>query len=464
MKLRTIAALAVAASAAFADGEDETAATTLAGARVPVSVYGSASANYNIYQSLTAAFTYRKSATFGGDYGGVWVDVGSPRTLTGVAFYPRNVSQGVNIKLRWQNFSVWGADAPGPYSSTAGMELVVTNYLEYSLIDQANYNALTNFSGISAHRYYYFANYDDKFNMKMELWSDDPALDAFAPTATDATAGDYLFTGIVTNLPGGASGEVCVCVAAKDYDVDFAAWQANGRTFVQSGLKKGDSYSIAATGITSGRRYAREFVRVDGGDWFSSNYTWQLGARGEIATPKAYIVTTDSTKDYYIYDGSTSATVADKAPMKSITFALDPTLDYAVLRFYPRTYLNKSGLYFPTNFDCWARLRRVTSIQTSKDEDGWPEAAERVENVTNRELYKVLPTETLPEMTWTDASGALRSLWTIPNGSGSYVDVILDRKAVAGARWLRVGFDDTHNCKEIELYTVKHGGFVFTVR
>ena len=474
MKLKIIAALAVAASAAFADGEDETAATTLAGARIPVSAFAP------VTRTLTAGalwdymqpFAYRgRSNTT--EKGGVWVDVGSPRTLTGVMFYPRFANGNAGIQARWEKFRVWGADAPGPYTSSEGLELVVSNYLG-AASDQTGYNALTNFSGISAHRYYYFDNYNNVFNFTgMELWSDDPTVEAWSPQATDAEAGDYLFTGVVTNMPGGASGEVCVCVAAKDYDVDFAAWQANGRTFVQSGLKKGDSYSIAATGITSGRRYAREFVRVDGGEWFASNYTWQFAARGELATPKAYLATTNpeynstGTRATNIYDGSTTAGWVEYPQyLNSITFELDPTLDYAVIRLYPRDNSQGSKRLFSTNFGCWARIHDVVSIATSKDTEPDWSAAELVDYVTKRELWKIDP-DAVPEMTWTQATGAMESIWAMPNSSGSYIDIILDRKVMSGARWLRVvptNSNSAFNCREIELYTVKHGGFVFTVR
>lgn len=87
MKLKIIAAFALAASAAFA--EEEPAATTLAGARVPVSVFAPVSSRTSSgWWDYMQPFTYRgySSTT---EKGGVWVDVGSPRTLTGVMFYPR---------------------------------------------------------------------------------------------------------------------------------------------------------------------------------------------------------------------------------------------------------------------------------------------------------------------------------------------------------------------------------------
>ena len=73
------------------------------------------------------------------------------------------------------------------------------------------------------------------------------------------------------------------------------------------------------------------------------------------------------------------------------------------------------------------------SIATSKDTEPDWSAAEQVDYVTKRELWKIDP-DAVPEMTWTQATGAMESIWAMPNSSGSYIDIILDRKVMSGAR------------------------------
>lgn len=473
---------ALVASALFADDSDDaddTAAPTLAGARLPVAAYSSADGC--VWTIQTPFLPRGKSSSSETGSGSAtmirnWIDVGTPRTLTGVMFKPRAAaSESVDIAWRWNSFRLWGADAPGPYTGTEGMELITSNYLGFAKTVQTDYNALTNYLGISAHRYYFLDNnHDGRYNFAgLELWSDSPSIEAIAPTETDAAAGDYLFTGTVRYLPDGAVGEVCVCVAAEDFGGDYSAWAANGSVFgPSSGLSAGDSYSVAVTGVASGRRYAREFVRVagDGNGWFTASYTWQLAARGELATPRAYIAdTADSSTGllkssaYVVYDGKNTGSWSENPTFDSITFALDPSQDYALLRFYPRD----SGVN--SNFDLWGRVHDVMRIEVSKDTDADWSTAVKDSQVTERDLWRVAP-DAVPELSWTTLTNATWTIRTMPNYSGQFVDVILDRRQASRARWLRVvrakwsSQGNVFNCKEVELYTVKRAGFHVIVR
>ena len=480
MKLKIIAAFALVASAVFAAlAEDDEAATTLAGARLPVAAYSSADGCVWTIMNPFLPRGISNSSETGPNSGGIrnWVDVGTPRALTGVMFKPRGATAGQDIAQRWQSFRLWGADVPGPYTSTEGMELITSNYLGFAKTDQSTYNALTNFTGISAHRYYFFdCNRDGKLNfVGFELWSEGPSVLATAPTETDAASGNYSFTGTVDYVPDDETADVCVCVADKDLGGDYSAWAAAGAVFgPHSGLSAGDAYTVAAEGVGRGRRYAREFVRVSGGtEWFGSAHCWQFASRGELATPRAYIVdSADSstgllkTSASVVYDGNNTGSHTESPTFSSITFALDPNEDYASARFYPRAYGNFTS---NGNWDLWGRVHDVARIEVSSD--AAPDWSAAVSNTTTtaRDLWRIDPASA-PEMTWTTLTNATWAIRTAPNGTGRFLEVVLDKRQVSRARWLRVvrasssSQQNIFNCREIELYTVKRGGFHLIVR
>ena len=405
---------------------------------------------------------------------GVWVDLGAPRKLTGAMYQGRN-----GFPDRWKQFRVWGTDTKGPYTSTAGMELVISNYLGAAYVT----GSLTNYEGIAAHRYYYFDNYgaldgnglnrNSEFNFQIQLYADVSVATMYVPVETDANEGNFTFTGKVTYASSEAGAEVCVAVAREDFDADYSKWAMNGKIYKAAGTyQTGDAFGIEANGLASGRTYTKLFCRSVGEtDWLAAPGGYQFASRGTLATPRVYVwdktnPTNSNDSSQALYDGNYGYFGDGDGRAQQLIFKLDPSLDYAVLRVWPR--LGDSYL-------CWVRAHLIKGLYVAKpsEEPDWS-AAEKVEKITKREFYWVKNEADIPTMEWTllpAATETMKHEQLNPgiNERGKYnknVDVVLDKKLMNGAKYFKIELASNLmlNGVEVELYTVKKQSFCIRVQ
>ncbi len=444
-------------------------ATAPAGAKILLHAYqpGNWAENASAYYPMTPFAVDNHIYT---EAGGIWVDAGSPRKLSGAKFLPRTATnQG--IRDRWVKFRVWGADVPGPYTSTEGMELVMSNYWGAASNEESWDNVLTNYEGIAAHRYYYFDNYHNVFNFQIALYSEAPCVTWEVPVAVNAAEGNYTFSGKVAYSPTAAGVEVCVAVAQENCDADYAAWAEKGKVYKADGTYVTDgTFEIAANGIASGRTYAKLFYRAAGEtEWMAAPGVREFAARGSLATPVAYMYATGNpAKDsgypsMRMYDGSTSTGFAE-AYAKQIVFKLDPSLDYAVLRVYAR---------LDCRYQCWIRSHFVKGLYVAKpsEEPDWSGAV-KVDAVTARELYWYSSTDDMPALEWTELPVASETIkhenqnlsYYSSADLDDYFDVILDKKLMSGAKYLKIELASTLNTRELQFYTVKKESFCIRIR
>jgi hypothetical protein len=405
------------------------------------------------------------------DGSGFWFDVGSARKLTGVCFKTRNES---NLASRWDHFRLWGTNnrEDAANKKWQNMTLVVSNYLGTATIGA--YNTLTNYEGIAAYRYYYLTDYQNYSSFSgFEMWSADPSVRVLAPTVDNLDEGNYTYTGKVVYVEGDA-GEVCVAVADRDYDDDFAKWQANGQV-VKAGktFAAGDAFSISVKGIGRGRRYSRVFVRANSeGTWYAGCKTWFFSARAEMMTLEAYVVDTkdpmatnsngvvyNSNSAYCFYDGKTGAYVESGTGVSAIIFKLDPTKDYSSIRLYPRDTGPNVGLV------CFSRCIDLYPFSVTADDLEFTGAIQSTAVEAPRTLYFVKPTG-VPEANWTAIDSLKTTLRNFSDSSGKYIELPIPKGAFTGKKWLKIEVKDgSHsNCREIELLTVEASSFVIRVQ
>jgi hypothetical protein len=401
--------------------------------------------------------------------GSIWVDAGSARKLTGAKFCPRAAGTNQGIRDRWVKFRVWGADVPGPYTSTEGMELVMSNYWGAAVNEGSWENVLTNYEGIAAHRYYYFDNYNGVFNFQIELYSEAPCVTWDVLTEVSAAEGNYTFSGKVAYAPTADGVEICVAVAKENCDADYAAWAEKGKIYKAEGTYVTDgTFEIVAKGIASGRTYAKLFYRAAGEtDWMAAPGWREFAAHGSLATPVAYMYdSSDPSSGGYpsmrMYDGSTSGFA--EASARQIIFKLDPSLDYAALRVYAR---------LDCRYQCWIRSHYVKGLYVAKpsEEPDWSGAV-KVNAVTARELYWYSSTDDIPALDWVELPVASDTIKHENQGMSYYdtadlddhFDVILDKKLMSGAKYLKLDLATTLNTREIQLYTVKKESFCIRIQ
>ena len=469
-----VAAVWMGSIGGVAMAEDE--ATAPAGAELPVFAYQGPSGSKGYGWAENAQSGLIPMAPFlrigYSEANGLWADVGSPRKLSGAMFWGRG-----GFLNRCEKFRVWGTDKPGPYTSAdiAGMELVVSNYL-----GAVSSGVLTNYEGISAHRYYYFDNYgnsyNSEFNLQVQLYSDGPVVTAYRPREVlqdTVNVGDYVFTGAVVRASSEAGVEICMAVAREDFDADYAAWSAGGRIYKAAGTyQTGEAFRIAANGIASGRTYAKLFYRDAGEtDWFAAPGTWQFASCGTLVTPRVYVwdktnPTNANDSSQALYDGNYGYFGDGDGKAQQMIFPLDTSLDYAVLRVWART---------GDKYECWLRSHYIKGLYVAKpsEEPDWS-AAEKVEKITKREFYWIKNEADIPTMEWTllpVASETMKHENQNPgiNAAGKYdgyIDVVLDKKLMNGAKYFKIELAPNLmlNGVEVELYTVKKQSFCIRVQ
>ena len=393
------------------------------------------------------------------DGSGYYFDVGSARVLTGVVFKPAN---NIGLKDRWDHFQLWGTNnrEDAENKNWKNMTLVVSNYL--GVAELTAYNTVAAEDGVEAYRYYYLKDHYGNF-VDFEVWSAEASVRVQAPIVDNLDEGNYTYTGKVVYVEGDA-GEVCVAVADRDYDDDFAKWQAHGQVVKADGtFAAGDAFSIAVKGVARGRRYSRVFVRANAeGKWYASCKTWFFSARAELMTLEAYAVDTkDATSGnsaYYIYDGKTSnGYVENNTGVSEFIFKLDPTKDYSSIRLYPRDAGANKTLV------CFSRVLGLCPFSVTADDLEFTDAV-KADWVTARTLYFVQPTG-VSEANWTEIDSLKTELLNYSDSSGDYIELQIPKGAFAGKKWLKMKAEQNHtNCREIELLTVAPTSFCIRVR
>ncbi len=443
---------------------------TIAGAAVQLRVHNLGSGQWSPYINDRG---YGKN----GDGNNFWIDVGTKRLLTGVNFNRRAEE---NLSSRWKNFRVWGTnnreDVAAAQKDTSKMTLVVSNYLGVAAAT-GTYNTLIPDEGVGEFRYYYLSDLGGYASFHgFELWSASPSVWEYAPIVDDLDEGNYTFRGKVSYVEGDA-GEICVAIADKDYDDDFAAWQGKGRIVKSSETyQTGDAFSIEVKGVARGRTYSRVFVRAGSdGEWFAACRTWYFSARAEIMTLEAYVVdTADQTKTnaegqvtgyneaYRFYDGKTSnGWVEYNTGVSSIIFKLDPTKDYSSIRVYPRvTGVNNQDA------TCFSRVMGLYPYSVTEDDLEFTGAEQSTFVEAPRKLYFVKPTG-VSSANWTAIDSLATTLKDFADWSGSYIELPIPKGTFTGKKWLKIDVNDgsTHtNCREIELLTVAPSSFCLRIQ
>ena len=296
--------------------------------------------------------------TDGGTSSEILYDVGSPHTLSGLGFVPRNQNNGT-ILGRCKNAKVYGmTNRDDPVS--AGTLLFNSGEGPFTLGNIPNW--LDAKAPLTPYRYYKIeCNANPNFHM--QFYCNEPMVTQNRCVAWDWTKvgcedseSGVTFTGSVLCLAEGDTASVCLMVARTDHDDDSAAWLADPTcvTKAVSGIVSGGTYTLKATDgdapLDPGRWFARVFL-----DYTGKKTPSQCSAEFVVGSsaylPVAYFAQGQGSLCSGTYDG-----VNNNFPDKNLTpcrviWALeDVDRELVAIRVWPRAGQDQNSRCLPTRF------------------------------------------------------------------------------------------------------------------